>query len=88
MSEAVKEGAVILAWSPVKDGDYIPSDPVENGFPEQAKNIPLMIGSCLNEWATVPLFANMAETQSGGQSESAVDRFCENGQSRLERIYT
>lgn len=68
MAEAIKEGAVIRAWSPVKDGDYIPVDPVENGFPEQSKNIPLMIGSCLNEWQTVPLFANMAVTQSDNKN--------------------
>ncbi|MBR1603066.1 MAG: carboxylesterase/lipase family protein [Synergistaceae bacterium] len=68
MAQAIKEGEIIYSWSPVKDGDYIPADPVANGFPEQAKNIPLLIGSCLNEWQTVPLFANMAITQSDNKN--------------------
>ena len=68
MAQAIKEGYKISSWSPVKDGDYIPVDPVEGGFPEQAKNIPLLIGSCLNEWQTVPLFANMAVTQSDNKN--------------------
>ena len=68
MAQAIKEGYAISSWSPVKDGNYIPVDPVEGGFPEQAKNIPLLIGSCLNEWQTVPLFANMAVTQSDNKN--------------------
>ena len=68
MAQAIKEGEKIYSWSPVKDGDYIQVDPVESGFTDQAKNIPLLIGSCLNEWQTVPLFANMAITQSDNKN--------------------
>ncbi|MBQ9582451.1 MAG: carboxylesterase/lipase family protein [Synergistaceae bacterium] len=68
MAQAKEDGEKIYSWSPVRDGDYIPDDPVEGGFPEQAKNIPLLIGSCLNEWATVPLFANMPVTQSDNKN--------------------
>ena len=52
----------------MKDGDYIPDDPVAGGFSEQSKNIPLMVGSCLNEWQTVPLFSNMNVTQSDNKN--------------------
>ena len=68
LAQAQQEGFAISSWSPVKDGDYIPADPVEGGFPEQAKNIPLLIGSCLNEWQTVPLFSGMAATQSDNKN--------------------
>ena len=68
MAQAINEGYALSSWSPVKDGDYIPVDPVEGGFPEQAKDIPLLIGSCLNEWLPVPLFANMAVTQSDNKN--------------------
>ena len=68
LAQAKQEGLAISSWSPVKDGDYIPADPVEGGFPEQSKNIPLLIGSCLNEWLTVPLFADMAVTQSDNKN--------------------
>ena len=68
MAQAVSEGEKIFSWSPVLDGDYIPANPVEGGFPEQAKNIPMLIGSCLNEWVTVPLFADMAATQSDNKN--------------------
>ena len=39
-------------WEPVIDGDFLPTDPVtENGFAEAGKDIPLLIGSNLNEWS-------------------------------------
>ena len=68
MELTIKEGYAIFSWSPVKDGDYIPADPVEGGFPEQAKDIPLMIGSTLNEWISVPLFAEMERTQTDNKN--------------------
>ena len=68
MAQAINEGFALSSWSPVKDGDYIPADPVEGGFPEQARDIPLMIGSCLNEWLPVPQFANMATAQSDNKN--------------------
>lgn len=40
-----------LLWEPVVDGDFLPTSPVtENGFAEAGKDIPLLIGSNLNEW--------------------------------------
>lgn len=68
LAQTIKEGEAIYSWSPVKDGDYILKDPVAGGFCEQAKNIPMLIGSALNEWVTVPLFADMARTQSDNKN--------------------
>lgn len=40
-----------IEWGPVIEGDFMPTDPVtENGFAEAGKDIPLLIGSNLNEW--------------------------------------
>lgn len=50
----------------MKDGDYIPANPVKEW--EQAKDIPLLIGSALNEWVSVPLLANMAVNQSDNKN--------------------
>ncbi len=41
-----------MEWEPVVDGDFMPTHPVlEKGFAENGKNIPLLIGSNLNEWS-------------------------------------
>lgn len=38
-------------WEPVVDGDFLPTDPVtDDSFAEAGKDIPLLIGSNLNEW--------------------------------------
>jgi para-nitrobenzyl esterase len=39
-----------IMWSPVADGDYIPAQPFMTSAPEQSRDIPLMIGSTLNEF--------------------------------------
>ena len=44
-------GSYSFEWMPEVDGDVIPSNPVlDNGFAENAFDIPLLIGSNLNEW--------------------------------------
>ena len=41
-----------MDWEPVVDGDFLPTDPVtEESFAEAGKDIPLLIGSNLNEWS-------------------------------------
>ncbi len=43
-----------LEWEPVVDGDFLPTNPVtEKGFADAGKNVPLLIGSNLNEWTTI-----------------------------------
>lgn len=40
-----------MEWGPVIDGDYMPTNPVtETGFADAGSEIPLLIGSNLNEW--------------------------------------
>lgn len=39
-----------MEWEPVVDGDFLPTDPVtEESFAKAGKDIPLLIGSNLNE---------------------------------------
>ena len=54
-----------MEWGPVIDGDYMPTNPVtENGFADAGKDIPLLIGSNLNEWTTfVPTIAHTNMTE-------------------------
>ena len=41
-----------MDWEPVVDGDFLPTDPVtEDSFAEMGRDIPLLIGSNLNEWS-------------------------------------
>lgn len=43
-----------MEWGPVIDGDYLPTNPVtDDSFAESGRNIPLLIGSNLNEWTTL-----------------------------------
>ncbi|WP_321972828.1 carboxylesterase/lipase family protein [Paratractidigestivibacter sp.] len=45
-----------MEWEPVVDGDFLPSGPVtEDGFAEAGREVPLLIGSNLNEWTVSPL---------------------------------
>jgi len=42
-----------VGWRPVVDGDYLPANPVNEEWVDQAKDIPLLIGTVLNESTTV-----------------------------------
>ena len=45
-------GGYAMEWGPVVDGDYMPTNPVtEDGFADAGKDVTLLIGSNLNEWA-------------------------------------
>jgi para-nitrobenzyl esterase len=54
-----------MEWGPVIDGDYLPTNPVtENGFADAGRDIPLLIGSNLNEWTIfVPTSAHTNMTR-------------------------
>ena len=39
-----------LMWAPVVDGDFLPAQPFASEAPAQSKDVPLMIGSTLNEF--------------------------------------
>jgi para-nitrobenzyl esterase len=40
-----------VMWAPVVDGDYIPHDPFGSAAPPESKDVPLLIGSTLNEFS-------------------------------------
>ena len=44
------KGTFGLMWSPVCDGDYIPAQPFSSSAPAQSKDIPMLIGTTLNEF--------------------------------------
>lgn len=49
-------GQVSMDWEPVVDGDFLPTNPVTpESFAAAGKDIPLLIGSNLNEWAGMNL---------------------------------
>lgn len=49
-------GQVSMDWEPVVDGDFLPTNPVTpDSFAVAGKDIPLLIGSNLNEWASMNL---------------------------------
>lgn len=49
-------GQVNMDWEPVVDGDFLPTNPVTpDSFAVAGKDIPLLIGSNLNEWASMNL---------------------------------
>jgi para-nitrobenzyl esterase len=43
-----------MSWSPVGDGDYIPAQPFGAAAPEVSRDVPLMVGTTLNEFGTLP----------------------------------
>ncbi|MBQ1491623.1 MAG: carboxylesterase family protein [Blautia sp.] len=61
-------------WMPFVDGDIIPTNPVlEEGFAENGKDIPLLIGSNLNEWNfSMGAFFPEGEAQEEDQEETSV----------------
>ena len=49
-------GQVSMDWEPVVDGDFLPTNPVTaDSFASAGKDIPLLIGTNLNEWASMSL---------------------------------
>ena len=45
-------GGYSMDWEPVVDGDFLPTNPVtDESFAEPGKDIPILIGSNLNEWS-------------------------------------
>ncbi len=55
-------GGYSMDWEPVVDGDFLPTSPVtENSFADAGKDIPLLIGSNLNEWSGILPAENVPE---------------------------
>ena len=61
-----------LLWESVVDGDFLPTSPVtDTGFAEAGKDIPLLIGSNLNEWT---VFGNPMGNPDEQLSASELDK--------------
>ncbi|MHB9295911.1 putative para-nitrobenzyl esterase [Pillotina sp. SPG140] len=57
-------GGFSMEWQPVVDGGYMPTNAVtDDSFAEAGKDIPLLIGTNLNEWEAFGLLMNMNESQ-------------------------
>lgn len=62
-------GGYSMDWEPVVDGDFLPTDPVtEDSFAAAGKDIPLLIGSNLNEWSGYFQSAPVEETEELAQA--------------------
>ncbi|MCR5077269.1 MAG: carboxylesterase family protein [Prevotella sp.] len=82
-AEAEREGwdGFIFGWAPVVDGSYLPQHPFSPKAPAVSANIPMIIGTTLNEFcmsAYVPSLRNLTDRQVdatlaqryGGQAEA------------------
>lgn len=61
-------GRRTLFWIPVLDGRFLTANPAGEKFVDQARDIPLLIGSVLNEWVSMPLLADVATAQSSNKN--------------------
>lgn len=61
----VLTGATGLDWAPKLDS-YIPVEPVGEKYSEQSRDIPLLIGTNLTEWETIPLMMGNNESIKDG----------------------
>lgn len=57
-----------LSWTPTMDGAYISVQPAGKSFAAQSKNVPLITGSNLNEWVTMPDLLNRDKLQSDNRN--------------------
>ena len=57
-----------LDWTPTMDGDYIPVQPAGQTFAAQAKSVPLLIGTNLNEWTTIGNLLNRDQIRSDNKN--------------------
>ena len=66
-------GGISMTWAPVMDGDYIPVHPAGSEFAAQSKDIPLMIGTVLNEFTTV-IVHNPVELEANNKNSWSMEQ--------------
>ena len=89
-AEADREGqaSFIFGWAPTVDGAVLPAQPFFPNAPEQARNIPMLIGSTLHEFcmsAYMPALRNITMEQAkenlqgrfGDKTEDFIKAFAE-----------
>lgn len=55
-------------WSPIIDGVNVLQNPVVDGFSPLVEDIPLLIGTAANEWATIDKWATMEISQTDNKN--------------------
>ena len=66
-----------FGWSPVVDGDYLPAHPFYPAAPELSKDIPLMVGSTINEIFQTLLNPSLRNLSMENAEESIRKRYGE-----------
>ncbi len=69
-SERVYQG--MIGWAPIVDDVNVTQNPVIDGFSERVNDIPLLIGTAANEWATIDQWATMATSQTDNKNNWSV----------------
>ena len=59
-----------ISWSPVVDGDFIPAQPFDTAAPRQSRDVPILVGSTLNEFP----MADFKPRTAGNRAWSDVQR--------------
>lgn len=73
----VSDKVSIWGWMPTKDGELLPDDAFTNGSEQISKDIPMIVGSCLNEMAG---FVTLSEPDYFSQTDGQVEE-------RLAKMY-
>jgi para-nitrobenzyl esterase len=53
-----------IMWAPLMDGDYIPVQPFGSSAPAQSKDIPVMVGTTLNEFPIIGLDPKLRDSKN------------------------
>ena len=80
LAAAKEEGLANPRWAPVVDGAYLPADPVGEKWTDLSADVPLLIGTVLNESETIirnnPA-ALFADNKNGWTDEHAMEKLTE-----------
>lgn len=79
---AGEDRASIWGWMPTKDGDILPEDAFKNGSEKQSADVPMIVGTTLNEFAG---FAAVMNPNYFKQSQSRHRRHAEEDVRRQNR---
>ena len=87
--QLVQEHGLRYSWGPVLD-DFIPVHPVGQEFAEQSKEIPLLIGTVLNEFTTIimgDVVDLMMDNKNNWDQEKVMIKLRERYGSNAEAVY-
>jgi len=75
-----------FGWSPVVDGDYIPTHPFDPAAPAMSKDIPVMVGSTINEIFPTLLNPSLRNISMEKAEEVIKDRYGEKAEGFIEEF--